>query len=92
MLVGFAPAALLGIPGLIGLAAAIVVGLGFIAFFKYKKISASGETPGRDAVGHGGLLLFGRAGDVEIRLSGAATAMARAALPLLRQLESGARA
>jgi adenosylcobinamide-GDP ribazoletransferase len=43
LLVGFAPAVLLGIPGLIGLAAAIVVGLGFIAFFKYKKISASGD-------------------------------------------------
>jgi adenosylcobinamide-GDP ribazoletransferase len=43
LLIGFAPAALLGIPGLIGLAAAIVVGLGFIAFFKYKRISASGE-------------------------------------------------
>lgn len=41
LVVGFAPAALLGIPGLIGLASAIVVGLGFIAFFKYKKISAS---------------------------------------------------
>jgi adenosylcobinamide-GDP ribazoletransferase len=43
LLIGFAPAAFLGIPGLIGLAAALVVGLGFIAFFKYKKISASGE-------------------------------------------------
>ena len=43
LLVGFAPAAFLGIPGLIGLAAALIVGLGFIAFFKYKKISASGE-------------------------------------------------
>lgn len=43
LLIGFAPAAFLGIPGLIGLAAALVVGLGFIACFKYKKISASGE-------------------------------------------------
>jgi cobalamin synthase len=43
LLIGFAPAALLGIPGLIGLAAAIVVGLGFIAFFKYKKIGASDD-------------------------------------------------
>ena len=42
LLVGFAPAALLGIPGLIGLASAIVVGLGFIAFFRYKKIAAAG--------------------------------------------------
>jgi adenosylcobinamide-GDP ribazoletransferase len=43
LLIGFAPAALLGIPGLIGLAIALLVGLGFIAFFKYKKISASGD-------------------------------------------------
>ena len=43
LLIGFAPAAFLGIPGLIGLAAALIVGLGFIAFFKYKKISASGD-------------------------------------------------
>jgi adenosylcobinamide-GDP ribazoletransferase len=43
LLIGFAPALLLGIPGLIGLAAAIIVGLVFIAFFKYKKIDATGE-------------------------------------------------
>lgn len=43
LLIGFAPAALLGIPGLIGLATAILTGIGFIAFFKYKKISASGD-------------------------------------------------
>jgi adenosylcobinamide-GDP ribazoletransferase len=43
LLVGFAPAAFLGIPGLIGLAAALVVGLGFIAFLKHKKLSASGD-------------------------------------------------
>lgn len=43
LLLGFAPAVLLGIPGLIGLAAAIIVGLGFIAFFKHKRISASGD-------------------------------------------------
>jgi adenosylcobinamide-GDP ribazoletransferase len=43
LLVGFAPAALLGIPGLIGVAVALGVGLGFIAFFKYKNISASGD-------------------------------------------------
>jgi adenosylcobinamide-GDP ribazoletransferase len=43
LLIGFAPAVLLGIPGLVGLAAAIVVGLGFIAFFKYKKIRASDD-------------------------------------------------
>jgi adenosylcobinamide-GDP ribazoletransferase len=43
LVIGFAPAALLGIPGLIGLAVAIVAGMGFIAFFKYKRINASGE-------------------------------------------------
>jgi adenosylcobinamide-GDP ribazoletransferase len=43
LLIGFAPAALLGIPGLIGLAIALLVGLGFIAFFKYKKLSATGD-------------------------------------------------
>jgi adenosylcobinamide-GDP ribazoletransferase len=43
LLIGFAPAALLGIPGLIGLAIALIVGLGFIAFFKYKKVSATGD-------------------------------------------------
>jgi adenosylcobinamide-GDP ribazoletransferase len=43
LLIGFAPAAFLGIPGLIGLAAAIVAGMGFIAFFRYKKINASGD-------------------------------------------------
>jgi hypothetical protein len=43
LLIGFAPAALLGIPGLVGLAAATVVGLGFIAFFKYKRISTSAD-------------------------------------------------
>jgi adenosylcobinamide-GDP ribazoletransferase len=43
LLIGFAPAVLLGIPGLIGLAAAIVAGMGFIAFFKYKKINAAGN-------------------------------------------------
>ena len=43
LLIGFAPAALLGIPGLIGLTAAIVVGLGCIAFFKHPRISAAGD-------------------------------------------------
>lgn len=43
LLVGFAPAALLGIPGLIGLTASIIAGLGFIAFLKFKRASASGN-------------------------------------------------
>jgi adenosylcobinamide-GDP ribazoletransferase len=44
LLIGFAPAVLLGIPGLTGLAAAIVAGLGVIAFLKYRRISGSGDT------------------------------------------------
>jgi hypothetical protein len=44
LLVGFAPALLLGIPGLTGLAAAIVVGLGLIAFLRHRKISGSSDT------------------------------------------------
>jgi len=44
LLVGFAPALLLGIPGLAGLAAAIVVGLGLIAFLRHRKISGSSDT------------------------------------------------
>jgi adenosylcobinamide-GDP ribazoletransferase len=44
LLVGFAPAVLLGIPGLAGLAAAIVAGLSIIALLRYKKISGSGDT------------------------------------------------
>jgi cobalamin synthase len=41
--VGFAPAALLGIPGLIGLAAAVILGSSVMAFLKYKPMSASGD-------------------------------------------------
>jgi adenosylcobinamide-GDP ribazoletransferase len=40
---GFVPAALLGIPGLIGLAAALVAGLALMAFLKSKPIGASGD-------------------------------------------------
>jgi adenosylcobinamide-GDP ribazoletransferase len=40
---GFAPAALLGIPGLIGLAAALVAGLGLMAFLKSQAKDASGD-------------------------------------------------
>jgi hypothetical protein len=43
LLIGFAPAALLGIPGLIGLAAAVISGICIIAFIRYKKIRASIE-------------------------------------------------
>ena len=43
LLIGFAPAVLLGIPGLAGLAAAVVAGLGLIAFLRHKKISGSGD-------------------------------------------------
>jgi adenosylcobinamide-GDP ribazoletransferase len=41
LLIGFAPAALLGIPGLIGLTAAIIAGIGIIAFLKYTRTGAS---------------------------------------------------
>jgi hypothetical protein len=44
LLVGFAPALLLGIPGLAGLAAAVAAGLGLIAFLRHKKINGSGDT------------------------------------------------
>lgn len=41
LLIGFAPAALLGIPGLIGLAAAVIAGIGVIAWSKYAKMARS---------------------------------------------------
>jgi cobalamin synthase len=41
LLIGFAPAALLGIPGLIGLAVAIIAGMGVIAFLKFKRADGS---------------------------------------------------
>jgi adenosylcobinamide-GDP ribazoletransferase len=44
LLIGFAPAALLGIPGLIGLAAAILAGMGIIAFLKFKRAGGSRDT------------------------------------------------
>ena len=44
LLVGFAPAILLGVPGLVGLAAAIVAGMLLIALLRYRKIRASDDT------------------------------------------------
>ena len=44
LLIGFAPAALLGVPGLVGLAAAIVASMTFIAFLRYRKISGTEDT------------------------------------------------
>jgi adenosylcobinamide-GDP ribazoletransferase len=41
--IGFAPAALLGIPGLVGLAAAIVAAMILIALLRYKRIGASND-------------------------------------------------
>jgi hypothetical protein len=38
LLIGFAPAALLGIPGLIGLAGAVIVGLACVAYLNFKLI------------------------------------------------------
>ena len=43
LVLGFAPAALLGIPGLIGLATAVLLGLAVMALVKYKHVSESGE-------------------------------------------------
>ncbi len=68
LLIGFAPAALLGIPGLIGLAGAVVVGLGCVALLKLKQCGRFEQCCGCDATGHRGLLLFGRAGGLELRL------------------------
>jgi hypothetical protein len=45
LLLGFAPAALLGIPGLVGLAAAVVAGLGLMAFLQFQSSLASDEAP-----------------------------------------------
>ena len=41
--IGFAPAALLGIPGLIGLAAAVIAGIGLLALLKYRRVGSAGE-------------------------------------------------
>jgi adenosylcobinamide-GDP ribazoletransferase len=46
LLIGFAPAVLLGIPGLIGLAAAIIAGMGIMAFLKTRR--AGGSDPALD--------------------------------------------
>jgi adenosylcobinamide-GDP ribazoletransferase len=43
LLIGFAPAALLGIPGLIGLTAAIIAGLSIIAVLKFKRVGGSND-------------------------------------------------
>jgi hypothetical protein len=43
LLIGFAPATLLGIPGLTGLAVAVVAGLSFIGYLKYKRIAGSND-------------------------------------------------
>jgi hypothetical protein len=40
---GFAPAALLGIPGLIGLAVAVIVGLCVLAFLKYQPVGEASD-------------------------------------------------
>lgn len=44
LLIGFAPATLLGVPGLAGLAVAIVAGLSFIGYLKYKRMAGSADT------------------------------------------------
>lgn len=44
LLIGFAPATLLGVPGLAGLAVAIAAGLSFIGYLKYKRMAGSNDT------------------------------------------------
>jgi hypothetical protein len=44
LLIGFEPAALLGVPGLVGLAAAIVAAMFLIALLRYRKIGGSDDT------------------------------------------------
>jgi hypothetical protein len=44
LLLGFAPAALLGIPGLIGVAAAILAGIGIIAFLRFKRTEGAADS------------------------------------------------
>ena len=44
LVIGFAPAALLGVPGLVGLAAAIVATMILIALLRYRSIAASEDT------------------------------------------------
>jgi cobalamin synthase len=46
LLLGFAPAAMLGVPGLSGLATAVAVSLGLIAYLKLHRASASDDTLG----------------------------------------------
>lgn len=46
LLLGLAPAAVLGIPGLSGLAAAVAVSLGVIAYLRLKGADAADELPG----------------------------------------------
>jgi adenosylcobinamide-GDP ribazoletransferase len=41
LVIGFAPAALLGIPGLIGVAVAIIAGMSIIAFLKFRRADGS---------------------------------------------------
>jgi hypothetical protein len=43
LLIGFAPAVLLGIPGLIGLAGAVIASLGAIAFLKVNRMASSSD-------------------------------------------------
>ncbi len=44
LVAGFAPAALLGIPGLIGASVAILAGIGIIAFLRFKRAEAVPDT------------------------------------------------
>jgi cobalamin synthase len=48
LLIGFVPAALLGIPGLVGLAGAVIIGLSCVALLKFKR--AAGSSDARDMI------------------------------------------
>lgn len=43
LVIGFAPATLLGIPGLIGVSAAILAGMGIIAFLRFKRADGAAD-------------------------------------------------
>jgi hypothetical protein len=45
LLLGFGPALLLGVPGLVGLAASVLVGLGLMAFCRFKTPAVSEHAP-----------------------------------------------
>ena len=88
MLLGFTPAALIGIPGLSGLVLAIVVSIGFVAYGRRER--QAGEVTQWDLTqppGGGKFLSWGSR-DLELHLKRSAmNALTAAALPLLTRLD-----